>query len=1213
MKQDIKIKECLEKVLPQHTFDLENIEASSIFLILTVKNQKVGFATFNGQPKTDYDNALESFREIYSNHAGEWAKCDLTLVLCKLSSETPSDEFCNMIEIDPYFCRKFVIDLNRDLESELRRLPFTPLSSEFPQIFKTPISAQSFLTIHEMTPDLARYLVVPNTRGVRRIVLDSLEGTVGEPKWQSKDFESFISIKETEGTVVKIKELEVNNFRAYRGKHTFNFDADIVVLFGPNGLGKTSVFDAIDFVCTGGIARFEERFRSNPERLLNTLKHLDSSVSDSSVKIKISQNGEERQIVRLLDNRARVAIDGQQTDRTRALMAFTGLTERPNNIRIDNLVHLFRASHIFGQEYQYLTSKFRENSQLPQDIISRMLAFQDYVEGINKSKKVLGDLKKEREILSLRIRGAQESIEQKKQDIRALGLSAPGLEKPNATVDAGRRLAKRISQIIDVTQDISKEISKETVMSWRSLIGARIFSLNNNLEQATELEQRISTLDESIETLAQDSKELNEKSALYTESEKKLDERQYVLTIIMGKLNNGYIEERTFVSRQDNLIWLLSTKKQYEEIKKKIVVEENNHRDTRAELSSVVNQFETENSNKIDMEQRIEQLMSTIDSSKAWLEKAIELKDFGSDWERVLETRDILAADRKDIGQKLTKLEEIQNSVSTELNQMTDTIDLWENRLRELEQSQTEFNMLLDTIEQYIDNNICPLCGISHESKEELIGRIAIRRGDRPQIIDEALKYLADSNSEKEILDQKVTSITHEISELKRKNENTDQTILANENKINEFHNKAIAIEMPGQPAAFKEAFEQKLPMVTEQITNNQNALVELDKHLIDIKKTVVKVQERETTLSKAIQSCETRLGEMRLTVNEIRNEAQTREVSIETEFNMVQNELDEYANRIKNVHNQIKEDESESKALKDDITILMKERDAVVTDIKQLTDRSTKTKGDIEETNKFMRALNLSGEINTNQIIEYVKETEAQRQDAELLQKDIIEFEIMLDKAGESALLQKAQIEIADSKKKIYAIEKERALINCWSDYYETVSRELESLQNQALTMYAEKYGPLTSNIQRRLRSVYGFGDIELQSSKGGFLVRVERKGQTGFTPTDYFSESQVQILMLGVFLSAALTQTWSSFRPILMDDPVEHFDDLNSYSFVDLMKGLVSDSDKDRQLIVSTCDERLFRLIRQRFANTGERAIFHIFRSIGESGPSYTTTITQ
>lgn len=146
--------------------------------------------------------------------------------------------------------------------------------------------------------------------------------------------------------------------------------------------------------------------------------------------------------------------------------------------------------------------------------------------------------------------------------------------------------------------------------------------------------------------------------------------------------------------------------------------------------------------------------------------------------------------------------------------------------------------------------------------------------------------------------------------------------------------------------------------------------------------------------------------------------------------------------------------------------------------------------------------------------------------------------------------------------------------------------------------------YGPRTSTIQRRLRSVYGFDDIEIHSKDSSIEVRVKRNGEE-LRPTDYFSQSQQQTLLLGLFLTACISQTWSGFSPIFMDDPVTHFDDLNTYAFLDLIVGLLESDSGKRQFIVSTCDEKLLQLAMQKFSHLGDRAIFYRFEAIGPDGP--------
>ncbi|MFP3511477.1 SMC family ATPase [Peribacillus sp. SIMBA_075] len=54
-----------------------------------------------------------------------------------------------------------------------------------------------------------------------------------------------------------IKEIKINNFRNYKGEVSFDLDKKITILYGDNGFGKSSFFDAIEWCLTGVINRFE--------------------------------------------------------------------------------------------------------------------------------------------------------------------------------------------------------------------------------------------------------------------------------------------------------------------------------------------------------------------------------------------------------------------------------------------------------------------------------------------------------------------------------------------------------------------------------------------------------------------------------------------------------------------------------------------------------------------------------------------------------------------------------------------------------------------------------------------------------------------------------------------------------------------------------------------------------------------------------------------
>jgi DNA repair protein SbcC/Rad50 len=79
---------------------------------------------------------------------------------------------------------------------------------------------------------------------------------------------------------MRIKKVTVENFRCYFGEHTFPLDSEITILFGENGFGKSSFFDAIEWCLTGSI----NRFISNDKKILYNF--LSEPGSNCSVSIE---------------------------------------------------------------------------------------------------------------------------------------------------------------------------------------------------------------------------------------------------------------------------------------------------------------------------------------------------------------------------------------------------------------------------------------------------------------------------------------------------------------------------------------------------------------------------------------------------------------------------------------------------------------------------------------------------------------------------------------------------------------------------------------------------------------------------------------------------------------------------------------------------------------------------------------------------------------
>lgn len=69
---------------------------------------------------------------------------------------------------------------------------------------------------------------------------------------------------------VRLVGLSVEAFRGFRDRQEFDLDASAVILAGPNGTGKTSFFDALQWVLLGSIERLESlRARRTVEHVVN--------------------------------------------------------------------------------------------------------------------------------------------------------------------------------------------------------------------------------------------------------------------------------------------------------------------------------------------------------------------------------------------------------------------------------------------------------------------------------------------------------------------------------------------------------------------------------------------------------------------------------------------------------------------------------------------------------------------------------------------------------------------------------------------------------------------------------------------------------------------------------------------------------------------------------------------------------------------------------
>jgi exonuclease SbcC len=102
---------------------------------------------------------------------------------------------------------------------------------------------------------------------------------------------------------------------------------------------------------------------------------------------------------------------------------------------------------------------------------------------------------------------------------------------------------------------------------------------------------------------------------------------------------------------------------------------------------------------------------------------------------------------------------------------------------------------------------------------------------------------------------------------------------------------------------------------------------------------------------------------------------------------------------------------------------------------------------------------------------------------------------------------------------------------------------------------------------------------------------------------PTLYFSTAQLNILSLSIFLAKALNTTDNSKKPIdciFIDDPIQSMDSINILSTIDLFRSIVMNMGK--QIILSTHDENFHNLLKKKMPKGLFKSKFIEFESFGK-----------
>jgi DNA repair protein SbcC/Rad50 len=1184
-------------------FQLHDLEQLSM-LTMELSNDLVGFAAINGTPDTAYFSAYEAFKLLYRTNHSIWKDRNLSFVVCRLKNESNFDAFFSSIESDIYFCRKYVLNIGvrkSEVIHELLRLPFLPFPESGTGSIRRPPSAQSLLRSLKISSQLASQIVVPQKSSAKRIV-EYLLNLNEQLTPVNAEFNTNAQYQPQPTESCRIKNVKINAFRSYRVFQEFNVDADIVVLFGANGLGKTSFFDAIDFACTGRIGRLC-RHRINQNSFIDIARHLDSNPVEGYVNIEVLQGEKKYLVKRKVDNWSVSFINDEQYDRVGTLQFLTS-AKWEEKARIENLERLFRATHLFGQSDSELLSEFTSYSTLPQDLVHRMLAMDDYNSGLNKigeSLELLEKQIKENEKLS-------KELQYNTVEIRTKINSMPGKD----IKEAGKLIQdSTITLVEDLRTHINLRVSKiepnqETTREWRAIT-------ESALKEAQEKHRNLNTLEilypeysKNLLTLKQITDEIPKLGILLEQKKSESNRKKELL----AKVVNNLEQEKNMYELSKTRLNNLSKLKGFQEIYKNT---KNSQKQWQLELQRLSSE---ENLTTL----KLQPLLPKIEEINTYLSK---IRENYQNQDKIIQGLNTIQEglvtweNNRSIYKNLKEsIPEIQKVILKDTNTIVglkSKIELMNNELIKAEKeyenltlNQNELTKLLDEIEAHVENSICPICGTDHKSKTILIDKIHSQKESRPALVNALAKQCTEIRQtlkeDSLTLERLISNNDNKKSEFQKNSHNL--TLI--EESIKAFEKNLISsglkIDSQISTSIINKLKEGKAALLSLQELFKQK---EAEENIIS--KKVKELQQNLTFLSEAVKRANTSIQPLEDQINTIRNNAATLGISLDMTSNEYDAEMGSVSARKLKEEECINHLSSQIDSLKKELTdIIIKE-----TEVTNKINASSQKKEELERlvhTFKENAASQINREILTIELIKEQRELAEVRVDTlNDLCRRCINLEMTLDSASRTAKRAELEANFQSISKQIDTLDNESNRLLTSKKWLISVRDALQLYSSNAITHHIETFGPLSSLIQKRLRVVYGFSDVRLSAQ--GNEIRVEVGwGKEQVKPADYFSESQKQILMLSIYLASRFTQTWSGFAPVMMDDPVTHFDDLNAFGFVELIRGLATNSKSKKQFFISTCEDRLFELMQKKFKNLPGGAIFYRFEGIDQNGPKVT-----
>ncbi|WP_231364491.1 AAA family ATPase [Escherichia coli] len=1016
---------------------------------------------------------------------------------------------------------------------------------------------------------------------------------------------------------MKIKKVEIEAFRAYKSRSDGTFDftndgdvaANFVAIYAPNGFGKSSFYDAVEWAITNHMARLGGEYnKANYENAAKITKDdnvgqeiLRNKYVDKNIRTKVVVSTTrplpfERKLPKVRSN-GRDLRFGDNSQRENDFFRQVILSQ-------DEIDRFLREA-----KPQERYTKFMESFGGDIEIARKELSVL-----INDNKIELNNINKKREsILEQLKQPIDSSIFQKFNSIAVeLNKLGENIQLPDESFSSQDEYALNVSLISRRHElDSSRLTNNRTVEA-----------LEDRLLKISETELHVRSLAEQNLHLAKLVKGVADADRYQSllDSYEKCAEDQKTTHMHMTRIIEVIDCLDDFLKIESHLLELSTSQKIISEERTKICAQ-------LAGFETTINQL---NKELKAVDDRVAILRKTVDNAgQVYLELANNRARVSNLTQQISKKEVSIKIDKSRLGElnrELTRLSELNINATSLSNGNLGTLLLEPTKVEQLTRCYAEFDVIESQIQavhvtqkalseqmelherliaigiDYLSvrpSSICPLCTAPHPSADGLLDKIKGRNLLSELSEENSKQLLFFSTRQKEIL-QSIQDITQCAIDSKAQ-------LIINLNK--ELSETDERLTLAGRDIYSIEAELKTLEKRTTELESlvwalsHDELVSRIEKEIGELSIKSSKLLEGKALITPQVEMLNESLKEKDSAQQKIASELEgifSGNICITVYKYLNENAIS--SSSLKS-HTEKRKLEIEAEIIKCKTTIEFLTEQCAVLQQKMLSDgmwvdfvqlKLQKESLEISVArsqsviNTFYESLSNLIIIRPEYSLEKVKELIAAKvQDCHLRTKEFDRLSNNINLLIELMSSFKPYIKHTALQKDLMA---EEMLIKQRERVDTTLTAERDAIVDSLkLLINNFFYEDLINSIYKKIDPHPAFKKVEFKadfdSDKPGLNIVVSDEVGEQISPILYFSAAQTNILSLSVFLASALHAKDDEGNPInvvMIDDPIQSMDSINILSTIDLLRSICVQFDK--QIIISTHDENFFALLQRK-----------------------------